>query len=247
MSKALLQLFPFYGSKSKIVAQYPPPRGDTIIELFAGSASYSVKHGRKRKVKLFETNSRVYAALQYLIHCATEEKILRLPLCKGNETLREMSKRLGFSDGEFYLLSFWIGNGHPHPSHRILKPHPKNQWTKENRLLLSKLVGHISHWEVFNESYEAVLSLEKDPSTTFFIDPPYSNSDGERYFENRENDIDYEKLASMIRSELVGQIIACENERHTGWLSFQMMQKEDGSPIYTNASKRTREVLFHKS
>ena len=74
----------------------------------------------------------------------------------------------------------------------------------------------------------------------------YSNSDGERYFENRENDIDYEKLASMIRSELVGQIIACENECHTGWLSFQMMQKEDGSPIYTNASKRTREVLFHK-
>lgn len=37
-------MFSYYGSKSKIVNYYPPPKENIIIEPFAGSARYSLKY-----------------------------------------------------------------------------------------------------------------------------------------------------------------------------------------------------------
>ena len=37
-------MFSYYGSKSKLVDYYPPPKFDKIIEPFAGSARYSLKY-----------------------------------------------------------------------------------------------------------------------------------------------------------------------------------------------------------
>ena len=37
-------MFSYYGSKSKIVDYYPPPKHKRIIEPFAGSARYSLKY-----------------------------------------------------------------------------------------------------------------------------------------------------------------------------------------------------------
>ena len=37
-------MFSYYGSKSKIVGYYPPPKYGKIIEPFAGSARYSLKY-----------------------------------------------------------------------------------------------------------------------------------------------------------------------------------------------------------
>ena len=37
-------MWSYYGSKSKIINCYPPPKHDMIIEPFAGSARYSLKY-----------------------------------------------------------------------------------------------------------------------------------------------------------------------------------------------------------
>lgn len=39
-------MFSYYGSKSKIVDLYQPPKFDKIIEPFAGSARYSLKYSK---------------------------------------------------------------------------------------------------------------------------------------------------------------------------------------------------------
>jgi len=36
-------MWSYYGSKSKVVDLYPPPKQDKIIEPFAGSARYALK------------------------------------------------------------------------------------------------------------------------------------------------------------------------------------------------------------
>ena len=36
-------MWSYYGSKSKVVDLYPPPKFDKIIEPFAGSARYALK------------------------------------------------------------------------------------------------------------------------------------------------------------------------------------------------------------
>ena len=36
--------FRYYGGKWRDCAKYPPPQFDTIVEPFAGSAGYSVRH-----------------------------------------------------------------------------------------------------------------------------------------------------------------------------------------------------------
>ena len=42
-----LFMFSYYGSKSKIVDYYPPPKYGKIIEPFAGSARYSLRFWQK--------------------------------------------------------------------------------------------------------------------------------------------------------------------------------------------------------
>lgn len=37
----------YYGSKSKIIKYYPPPKFDKVIEPFAGTAQYSLKYWEK--------------------------------------------------------------------------------------------------------------------------------------------------------------------------------------------------------
>jgi hypothetical protein len=44
IKKAWENMFSYYGSKSKIVDYYPPPKYKRIIEPFAGSARYSLKY-----------------------------------------------------------------------------------------------------------------------------------------------------------------------------------------------------------
>lgn len=38
-------MWSYYGSKTKLVDLYPPPKTDKIIEPFCGSAKYSLKYG----------------------------------------------------------------------------------------------------------------------------------------------------------------------------------------------------------
>ena len=41
-------MWSYYGSKTKLVDLYPPPKTDKIIEPFCGSAKYSLKYWDKQ-------------------------------------------------------------------------------------------------------------------------------------------------------------------------------------------------------
>ena len=70
-------MFSYYGSKSKIVDYYPPPKHKKIIGPFAGSARYSLKYWQNG-VLLVDKYEVVYNVWKYLQQ-ASKTDILGLP------------------------------------------------------------------------------------------------------------------------------------------------------------------------
>jgi len=66
-------MFSYYGSKSRIVDVYPPPKFDKVIEPFAGSARYALKYWQK-EVLLVDKYDVITDIWTYLIN-ATEKDI----------------------------------------------------------------------------------------------------------------------------------------------------------------------------
>ena len=74
-------MFSYYGSKSKIVNLYPPPKYSKIIEPFAGSARYSLKYF-DRDILLIEKYEPLVKLWKWL-QIATEKDIDNLPILEN--------------------------------------------------------------------------------------------------------------------------------------------------------------------
>ena len=92
-------MFSYYGSKSKIVDVYPPPKFDKIIEPFAGSARYSLKYFEK-DIVLIDKYPVIIEVWNYLKN-ASEKDILKLPRLKRGEKFRD-NKQLSEIEKKFY-------------------------------------------------------------------------------------------------------------------------------------------------
>ena len=93
----LRPFFSYYGSKWRLAPKYSKPKFDTIIEPFAGSASYSLLYP-KRKVKLIDLDDNICILWEYLIN-VKEKEIRALPLLERNDPMKrsKIKKQLGSS------------------------------------------------------------------------------------------------------------------------------------------------------
>lgn len=187
----------------RLTPHYPEPKFDTIVEPFAGSASFSTYHYQK-KVILVEIDPVVAGIWDFLIR-ATPEDIINLPNTKEECTFPEGRNLIGF----YYARASTHPRNKPSAHSRFSKFHGWCQFRKEK---LANQVKQIKHWKIYNQSYE---QLDNFPAT-WFVDPPYSSPAGKKY---KYNQIDYAKLANWCK-ERQGQVIVCEQEGAT-WLPFQ--------------------------
>ena len=206
--------FPYYGSKLRVISQYPRPRYRTIIEPFAGAASYSVRHPQ-HDVVLFDANPVVAGVWDYLIR-ATPSEIRSLPLVPAGKTVHDYA----LPEEAQWLLGFWLNQGSAAPGSKrsswasaIGGSAYTSHWSEYSRSRLSLLVSRIKHWEVRCADYRSA----PDAEATWFVDPPYKGSAGRHYV---HRDVDYGHLGVWCR-QLRGQVIVCEGEEHDGWLPFR--------------------------
>lgn len=82
-------MFSYYGSKSRVVDLYEPPKYGVIIEPFAGSARYSLKYF-DREIELYDTYSVVTDIWKWLQSCS-EKDILSLPKLTKGAKISEMN------------------------------------------------------------------------------------------------------------------------------------------------------------
>lgn len=218
--------FPYYGSKYNAVKKYQEPVHDTIIEPFAGSACYAVRHHDKvRKVILYDINPVVAGVWRYLIK-ATPKDIMDLPY--KLEDVMNLNK-LNISEEEKNLIGFWLvrGSSTPNmiPSKWMMtyvggeeKKYTGSFWGEEVRKRIADQVPLIKEWEIYEESYKGCDNIE----ATYFVDPPYSTPPGKSYKCPLKPE-DFKELGEWCESRK-GQVIVCEQET-ANWLDFQVLGK----------------------
>ena len=149
----LSPFFSYYGSKYRLAPRYPPPRFNTIIEPFAGSAQYATLYHTKRVI-LIEKYKTLADLWRYLIE-ATKKDILSLPLIGPDQTVHDFD----LSPDEKHLIGFWLNKASSSPGNKKSswaksKPFKTEVWSKACRSRLANQIDKINHWSVIHCGYE---------------------------------------------------------------------------------------------
>jgi hypothetical protein len=132
-------MWSYYGSKSKVVDYYPPPKQSKIIEPFAGSARYALKWF-DRDVLLVDKFEMIVKIWNYLKQ-ASEKDILGLPNMDNREVDRVNDYDI--CDEAKWIIGFSIGRGSSRPKN---KPGKYNSWIDDKKRIAYNLFK-IRHWE----------------------------------------------------------------------------------------------------
>lgn len=188
-------LFYYYGRKKKVCHYYPPPRHRTIIEPFAGSASYSCYGNNwEHDVILIEKDERVADIWKWLIHSATPESILSMPnLIEGQKT-----------SNFFHILHSVSKMAFRYKTMKVTSVLARN-WEVSKRIMAKNLYK-VKHWKIICADYQESPNI----TATWFIDPPYQFEPGMGY-EHNSGSLNYKSLSRWVKSRK-GDVIACEGD-----------------------------------
>jgi site-specific DNA-adenine methylase len=218
-------MFYYYGRKEKVFKYYSPPKYDTIIEPFAGSAVYSLKNYEKNII-ILDKDERIINIWKYL-KSATSQEILSLPLIIKGQSLND-TEFDNLTSVQKDLISFFSNPSSAQPKRSVGK---FNIWHEKNRKRLSEDVNKIRHWEIILGDYRDIPNQK----ATWFIDPPYQGNGG-KYYKHGNKDMNYDELREWITSR-EGQVIVCENSE-AEWLDFKPLKNLQGQ------RRKTVEVVW---
>ncbi len=201
--------FGYFGGKWRDTPRmYPFPKYNRVVEPFAGSAGYAVRH-HYLDVVLVEADPVVAAVWRFLIG-ATRSEILSLPDVRAEASVDDID----CCDEAKWLIGFWLNRGVARPRKRPSKwmregIRPGSFWGERVRDRIADQLELIRHWTVVEGDYRSVP--DGDEPATWFIDPPYEVAG-----RHGSAGIDYDELGTWCRQRH-GQVIVCE---HTGasWL-----------------------------
>lgn len=227
-------MFYYFGRKKQTAKNYPLPLFTTIVEPFAGSASYSL-HGEnwKREIIIIDNNPVVIGIWNYLLSASVSD-IESLPNLQIGENVDNFKY---LSNEEKNLIGLHINPGSSVPKKTTTK---FSRWRPGKEYIVKNLFK-IKHWKFLPGSCFEHSELLKKTSATYFIDPPYYGQ-GKQYAGGNSN-LDYEKLSEFILS-LTGQVIVCEGADHNNWLPFKELNivVNNGG---MNGGKKSKEYIYY--
>ena len=208
-------MWSYYGSKSKVVDLYPPPKFDKIIEPFAGSARYALKWF-DRDVILVDKYSVIIDLWNYLKQ-ASEKDILKLPKLKQGDDIRDYK----LTEEETLLLGFCAGLGGSTIQYKVSKFADFDNGNSKTYKRIADNLFKIRHWEIKQGDFIDIENQE----ASWYIDPPYQF--GGEHYKCSNKQIDFSLLADWC-IERKGQTIVCENTK-ADWMEFKPMVKAKGT------------------
>lgn len=235
MSQSLKPFFTYYGGKWRVAPKYPVPQCERILEPFAGSAGYSLRHP-EHDVWINDADPVVAGTWGYLVN-VTEREILSLPDIAPGSTVNDY----GLPQEARWLIGWWLNKGSAQPK---LKPstfmlrHPAGApyWSESIRQRIAAQLPAIRHWTVTDYDYEELPNLE----ATWYIDPPYAGEG--KHYRFGSADIDYPRLGRWSQSRY-GQVIVCESD-DADWLPFKPLVEIDGTEGRQKTSRARMEVIW---
>lgn len=205
-------MWSYYGSKSKVIHHYPPPKENKIIEPFAGSARYALRYW-DRDVLLTDTYEVVVKLWKYLQQCSKKD-ILSLPDLKYGDTI---NKDDFDCIEQSWLMGYLSRQGDVYPALRV-SPFGQHGMNSKKKRVAGNL-HKIKHWEIKQLNYEDL----ENQTATWFIDPPYQFG-GYKYVGSMP---DFDKLSKWCMSRQ-GHVIVCENTK-ADWMDFKPMISMKGT------------------
>lgn len=232
----LRPFFSYYGGKWRDTPRnYPPPKYDTIIEPFAGSAGYALRYPNK-KVVLCELDPIVYGVWDYLTSVSEKEirAIPDVPLDGSVDDLKVCQEAK-------WLVGFWLNRGTTSPRRTPSKwmrdrVRIGSFWGERVRETIASQLKYIDHWDVYPVSYDKCPVWRK---STWFIDPPYYSAG--QHYRFGSDQIDYHHLSEWCQKRR-GQVIVCENKGATWLTGFTPV----GDVKTTRRGHRSNEVVWIK-
>lgn len=230
-------LISFYGGKAALAHLYPAPQYPLIIEPFAGSAAYSLRHS-DREVLLIDLDPITASIWRFLLSpgALQQAEFYMPPKARPGDYVTKLLHP-DAPEGFLRFLQSWAGYASQGMSGNRDKitPTSADKWgTILPRMRM--LVPRVAHWKFIEGDY----TLAPDVEATWFIDPPYNGIAGRKY---RKHNVDYQALGEWSQTRR-GQLIACENEG-ADWLPFEPLLR-NGRPIKHNISGRS-EVIHHRA
>jgi len=212
-------MFSYYGSKSKIVHLYPPPKYGKIIEPFAGSARYSLRYW-DRDILLIDKYEVIVKIWKWLQLCSKND-ILGLPNLPAGGDLRDH----GLSEDELLFCGMIAGVSSTSPRFKV-SPFSAGKNGSRNRFkIIANNLHKIKHWNIECRDYSEIPNQK----AAWFIDPPYQFGGHEYKFSNKQ--IIYTELVEWCKNRN-GQVIVCENTK-ANWMDFKPMKEMQGTMFKT--------------
>jgi hypothetical protein len=236
--KPLRPFFSYFGAKWRAAKLYDAPRFDRVVELYAGSACYSL-HYHDRQVVLCEAYKPVADLWAWLIDCArrgAEREVLALPDL-GDKSVDDF----GLAPGPAALIGFWCNAAVATPR-KSMSAWARNAapgwfWGNRVRERVAAQLPAIRHWTIIHGRYETAPVY--GPPSTYFVDPPYQKA-GHAY---GVSDVNYAALADdckMARDD-GNHVIVCE-AAGADWLPFRDLGTVQA--MTRNGGRVSREVVW---
>lgn len=227
-------LFSFFGAKWTLAPHYPGPLHRTIVEPFAGSACYALRHAA-RDVVLVEKDPAIASIWRYLLR-VTPREVLALPDIGRDEDL----DALPIAEEARRLIAFCVSKAQRYAVHKPspwFREYPEKFWPGVFRPRIADAVDRIRHWRLIEGDYTEAPPVR----ATWFVDPPYEVAG--RAYRHGAKDLDFDALAGWCRSR-DGQVIVCENVGAT-WLPFRPLALRDSiSTRVSDTPTRNHEAVW---
>jgi len=224
-------LFKCFGSKWSAARRYPAPNRNRVVEMFGGSAGYSLRWAHTVNEVVICEQGHLWELWGWLLQ-ANEADIREIPLNTPEGTdIRSM----GLSRGQALLLKNWQRTNNVGDCWTISAwGHKPGQWTASTRSRVAEEVELLHNWRLTKAPHRE--------SGVHFIDPLY-----EYNFKYRLPTPDYSALGRLVRKvNERNPVIVCEaacpkTGAHPTWLPFEPHHDQVTS---RRKSAKSRELAF---
>lgn len=178
--------FSRFGAKYRVARHLGPPRGDEVVEPFAGSACYSLFWEPKR-VSLYDKDDDTCLSWDWLINCSVAD-VMRLPA-----PIRSNEEWLALPDGPRQVIYWNCGFAQPRVGRNLppwylhyintgertgamLGNNKWRSWDESNRALIARQRPKLDKWTFEQLDYRDIPLRRAH----WHVDPPYSGKPGRR-------------------------------------------------------------------
>jgi DNA adenine methylase len=243
-----------YKIRNEVIAEIPDDI-ETYVELFVGSGAIFFSKEKSPNTVLNDLDETIIHQLQMVKNASTNQSLYRHDL-NSIEKVKKFFDSKGKTKADKLLMEKiktcnGFGNKPVTKSSQIYKEYNPEKLVKNLEAYKEKLEGV----QLENKDYQEIVKKYDSPSTFFFADPPYENTDTHFGYAQDKDSFDFERFAKIMKS-IKGKFLITINDSpyirklfkgcyikeilvKNGWFNSNSSQAEFRKELFITNYKRT--------